>query len=85
MIGIGSMSRIIFTDKPIKSPGEGDKYKPDDTLQKLFYLYLCLEKGVHVSDNRINFLSTEHKTEHLDKIIQAIIESLEYFAEHLKP
>jgi glutamate-1-semialdehyde 2,1-aminomutase len=83
MIGIGSISRMIFTDKAIKSRRERDKYEADDTLQKLFYSYLRFEKGVHVSSNRILFLSTAHKKEHIEKIIHSIIATLEYFTKHL--
>ena len=83
MMGIGSMSRIIFTDKTVKSRRDRDKYEVDDTLQKLFYSYLRFEKGVHVSSNRIIFLSTVHKKEHIEKIVRSIIEALEYFGEHL--
>jgi glutamate-1-semialdehyde 2,1-aminomutase len=84
MMGIGSMSRMIFTEIPIKSRRDRDKYELDDNLQKLFYSYLRLKKGVHISDNRIIFLSTAHKKEHIEKIIRSIIESLEYFARHLE-
>jgi glutamate-1-semialdehyde 2,1-aminomutase len=83
MTGIGSMSRMIFTDKPIKSRRERDRYEIDDALQKLFYSYLRFEKGVHISGNRIIFLSTANKKEHIEKIMRSIIESLEYFSRHL--
>jgi len=83
MTGIGSISRMIFTDKAIKSRRERDSYEIDDTLQKLFYSYLRFEKGVHVSGNRILFLSTAHKKEHIEKIIRSIIETLEYFSKRL--
>ena len=83
MIGIGSISRMIFTDKAIKSRRQRDKYEVDDSLQKLFYLHLCLEKGVYISSNRILFLSTAHKKEHIEKIVCSIIESLEYFTNRL--
>ncbi len=82
MMGIGSMSRIIFTDKMIKSRRERDKYEVGDALQKLFYSYLRLEKGVHISGNRILFLSTAHKREHIEKIVCSIVETLEYFDKH---
>ncbi len=83
MVGIGSISRMIFTDKPIKSRRQRDKYEADGTLQKLFYSYLRFEKGVHVSSNRILFLSTSHKKEHIEKIIRSITEGLEYFTRNL--
>ena len=83
MMGIGSMSRIIFIERPIKSRRDRDKYELDDNLQELFYSYLRLKKGVHISDNRIIFLSTAHKKEHIEKIICSIKETLEYFSKHL--
>jgi len=81
--GIGSISRMIFTDKAIKSRRERDRYEIDDALQKLFYSYLRFEKGVHISGNRIIFLSTAHGKEHIEKIVRSIIEALEYFGGHL--
>lgn len=84
MTGIGSMSRLIFTDKAIRSRRERDRYEIDDTLQKLFYSYLRFEKGVHISSNRILFLSTAHKKEHIERIIESITGSLKYFAEDIK-
>lgn len=83
MTGIGSMFRLIFTDKTISSRRERDRYEIDDTLQELFCSYLRFEKGVHISSNRILFLSTAHKKEHIGKIICSIIETLEYFSKHL--
>ena len=83
MTGIGSMSRLIFTDKAIRSRRDRDEYELDNALQKQFYLYLLLEKGIYVSSNRILFLSTEHKKEHIEKIICSIIGALEYFSKHL--
>jgi len=83
MTGIGSISRIIFTDKPIRSRRERDRYEIDDALQKLFYSYLRFEKGVHISGNRIIFLSAAHKKEQVEKIVRSIIEALEYFGGQL--
>jgi glutamate-1-semialdehyde 2,1-aminomutase len=84
MMGIGSMSRMIFTDKTVKSRRDRDKYEVDDPLQKLFYSYLRVEKGVHISSNRVVFLSTAHKKEHIERIIESTTGSLKYFAEELK-
>jgi glutamate-1-semialdehyde 2,1-aminomutase len=83
IMGIGSMSRIIFTDKFVRSRRDRDKYEADDALQKLFYSYLRLEKGIHISDNRVLFLSIAHKKEHIERIIESITESLRYFAKEL--
>ncbi len=83
MLGIGSMSRLIFTDKTVSSRRDRDEYELDNALQKQFYLYLLLEKGIYVSSNRIVFLSTEHKKEHVEKIAQSIIQTIDYFAKNL--
>jgi glutamate-1-semialdehyde 2,1-aminomutase len=83
MIGIGSMSRMIFTGRPITSRRERDKYEIGDAIQKLFYLYLLLEKGVHISSNGVIFISTEHYEEHIEEIIQCLTHSLEYFSKEL--
>lgn len=83
MMGLGSMSRLMFTDKAVRSRRERDQYEIDNTLQDLFYLYLLLEKGIHVIGNRIIFLSTAHREEHVEKIGQAIVESVEFFATQL--
>ncbi len=83
-IGIGSMLRMIFTDKVVRSRRDRDKYEEDNALQKLFYSYLRFEKGVHISSNRVVFISTAHKKEHIEKIVESITASLKYFAEELK-
>lgn len=83
-IGIGSMSRILFTDKIVKSRRDRDAHEIDDVIQKVFYLYLLIEKGIHVNSNRIVYLSTEHKKEHVEKVAQSIIDSLQYFDETYK-
>lgn len=80
MSGIGSMSRLIFTDKPVRSRRDRDMYEVDNLLQNAFYLYLLLEKGICVNSNRIQFLSMMHKKTHVEKITQSIIESLRYFS-----
>ena len=84
MLGIGSMSRLIFTDKTVSSRRDRDEYELDNTFQKQFYLYLLLEKGIHVSSNRIMFLSTEHGKEHIEKITRSIIQTIDYFAKDLR-
>jgi glutamate-1-semialdehyde 2,1-aminomutase len=84
MMGIGSMSRLIFTEKLIESRRQRDKYEIEDEIQKLFYLYLLLKKGIHVSSNRVIFISTEHHKEHIEQITQSIIQSLKYFVNELE-
>ena len=79
MIGIASMSRLIFTDYPINSRRDRDQHEADYTFQEKFYTYLLLNGGVHVSGNRTLFLSTAHKESHVKKIIQAFQETLIHF------
>ena len=78
------MSRILFTDKTVKSRRDRDRHEIDDTIQKAFYLYLLIEKGIHVNSNRIIYLSTEHKKEYVAKIAESIIDGLQYFDETYK-
>lgn len=83
IIGIGSMLRIIFTNRFIRSRRERDRYEIGEGLQELFCRYLLIRKGIYVDSNRL-FLSMAHKKEQVDKIIQSIIESIEYFSNELK-
>lgn len=83
IIGVGSMMRMIFTDKYIRSRRERDKYEADYGFQDLFYRYLLFEKGVYMEKNRI-VLSMAHKKEHIEKVIQSFMESVEYFRARLK-
>ena len=83
MQGIGSMLRLIFTDYPIKSRRDRDEHECAREIQDLFYIEM-LSRGVHVASNRIVFLSTAHKREHIKKIAHSITETLEYFVKHLE-
>ena len=74
-MGIGSMSRLIFTDKPVSSRRDRDHLEAPQELQSRFYLHL-LKKGVHVSSNRILFISGAHGKADVARIIKAICESL---------
>ena len=84
MIGIGSMSRLIFTDKPVKSRRDRDRLEAGQGLQNRFYLHLLLKEGIHVSTNRIIFVSWAHRKKDIAKIIKSICNSLEYFSSDLK-
>lgn len=84
MMGIGSMSRLIFTDHAVRSRWQRDHFEISREIQDLFYLYLLLKKGIHVNHNRILYLSTAHHKEHVQKIIDAITETLQYFSKKLK-
>jgi glutamate-1-semialdehyde 2,1-aminomutase len=84
MMGIGSMSRLIFTAKPIESRRQRDRYESSQEIQSKVYLHLLLENSIHVSSNRIIFLSMAHQKKQVDQIIKAIQSSLKYFSTDLK-
>lgn len=71
-MGIASMSRLIFTDCPIKSRRDRDEFEIDDSIQQKFYLQLRVEKRIHINSNRLIFLCEAHKQEHIDRIVEAI-------------
>lgn len=82
-IGIGSMSRLVFTDKYISSRRDRDRFEAPQELQGRFYAHL-LKCGVYVSQNRLIFLSMAHKKKDIASVIGAIKKSLEYFSGELK-
>lgn len=75
MMGIGSMMRLVFTDYPIKSRRDRDKYEFDMAVQNHFYTAL-LNSGVHVGSNRINFLSVAHDRPDVDRVAGIYIDLL---------
>jgi glutamate-1-semialdehyde 2,1-aminomutase len=76
MIGIGSMFRFVFTDYPIKSRKDREKYEiKSNTIKDYFYKSLLL-KGVLVGSNRINFLSTKHYEEDINLIKSAYLKTI---------
>ena len=81
MTGIGSMSRLLFSDRPLASRRDRDKWELEVALQDRFYLHLLLRNGVHVSSNRIVFFSTAHKKHHVQNITEAMIKCIRHFSE----
>jgi glutamate-1-semialdehyde 2,1-aminomutase len=75
VIGIGSIFRIIFTDKAVRSRRERDLYEASYTNQREFYNKLLLA-GVHVGSNGINFISLAHTDENLDEICSSYQKAL---------
>ncbi len=78
VIGIGSMFRVIFTDKPVRSRRERDLMEIPYETQRDFYRRL-LSSGVHVGANGINFISLAHTADDLDKVCacyQEVLSSL---------
>jgi len=72
IMGIGSMMRLVFSDRPIKSRRDRDLSEVDASLQKRFYKKM-LSNGVFVNNNGILFLSTVHSSDDIEKIITSII------------
>ncbi len=79
VIGIGSLFRIIFTDKPVRSRRDRDLMEIPYPAQRDFYAQL-LSAGVHVGGNGINSLSLAHTDEDLDKICACYQEALSSLA-----
>jgi glutamate-1-semialdehyde 2,1-aminomutase len=79
MIGIGSMFRTIFTDKPIRSRRQRDLMEIPYQAQRDFYQRL-LSAGVHVGANGINFISLAHTDEDLDEVCACYRDALSSLA-----
>lgn len=75
IMGINSMLRFIFTDYPIRSRFERDKYEINIDKQTLFYLNM-LNNGIHIASNRLNFLSLKHTKDDIEKIIKVYKKSI---------
>ena len=75
VIGIGSIFRIIFTDKLVRSRRERDLNETSYANQREFYAKLLLA-GVHVGSNGINFISMAHTDENLDEICSSYHKAL---------
>ena len=82
-MGIGSISRIMFTLEKINSRRDRDAYDASMGVQELFYLHLLLEGGVFVGGNRILFLSTAHSSDDLLACLAAIKQSISYVSDYL--
>jgi len=79
MYGIESMMRIIFTDEFIKSRRQRDLAEVSEIVQRCFQQYLLIEKGVNVNSSGLIFISTAHKEQEINQIINAISTSLDVF------
>jgi len=72
IIGVGSISRIIFSKKIINSKRERDECESDTLhVQSKFYNFLY-EKGYYISSNRIIIFSYCHSKEDVLKFIDYI-------------
>ena len=79
MMGVESVSRIVFTRQKIKSRHQRNRYEWNYGAQGAFFDFVK-EQGVLVGGNRILFLSTAHTDAEVERIIEALTKALEYFA-----
>jgi glutamate-1-semialdehyde 2,1-aminomutase len=70
MMGVASLSRLVFCQQPIASRRERDIYEVPWHQQADFYLMLK-KQGVHIGGNRINFMSAMHTDAIVEKVIHA--------------
>lgn len=67
MCGVGSKSRVLFTDVPVKNRAERDLYE-DPKWRKVFYEE-TFKEGIYIGSNGIQFLSVKHTPEIVQRII----------------
>jgi len=79
MMGIGSINRILFTAKKVKSRRDRDNCESEKQVQNAFFKYLLLEHGIFVNKNRVLFLSTLHDDEVIRTLAQSLNFSLDFF------
>jgi glutamate-1-semialdehyde 2,1-aminomutase len=72
MIGINAMLRLVYTDYPIKSRQERDKYEIPYLQQIKFAKILLEEKKIFINTNGIIFLSIAHTSEDIEYLIESI-------------
>lgn len=70
VIGAGSIFRVIFSNKQIKSRHDRDKVEVSIEKQNLLYSTL-LDEGIHVGKNRVNFLSLGYDDDSINRLIEA--------------
>ena len=76
MIGLNSMLRLVFTDYPIKSRQDRDKYEISYEQQNNFYKYLLEEKNIFVNGNRIIFLSIKYSKQDIEYLVESLIDAI---------
>ena len=75
MAGCTSVSRLIFTDKPVKNKRARDRHELPESTQSIFRKLMILH-GVFYPSNGIIFLSFAHKEDHVTDIVSAIIDTV---------
>ena len=80
MIGVESISRIIFSDKAVNSRHQRSRLEWSYGEQSAFFDYVK-ERGVLVGSNRILFLALAHTDDQVNTIIKVLSDALETFQE----
>ena len=80
MIGVESISRIIFSDKAVNSRHQRSRLEWSYGEQSAFFDYVK-GRGVLVGSNRILFLALEHTDDQVNTIIKVLSDALETFQE----
>ena len=75
MYGIGSICRLIFSDKPITSARDRDRLEAPKSVQIRFYKSI-LEKKIYVAGNRLIFVSASHSHSEISLLINEINNTL---------
>jgi len=70
MMGVSSLSRLVFCKPLISSRRERDELEVAWVKQADFY-QLLKDHGVYIGGNRINFLSSKHTPEVMNRVIEA--------------
>ena len=71
VIGIGPLSRIVFTNHFIRNRKDRDRLESSQKKQTIFY-NLLLENGVFVNGNRLFHFSMCHNEEVVQELIDKI-------------
>ena len=82
MYGVGSISRLLMTDRPVRSARHRDELEPGNDVQAAFYKDV-LELGIHVGNNRLMFISTEHERQDITNIVSVFTTVLSKFSSEL--
>ena len=83
MIGVGSFLRLLFTDAPVSSRRDRDRLELPARLQKLFFNYLLLHKGININSSGVIFLSTQHDDQITGELIAGFLAAGSFFKDAL--
>ncbi|MEE2698931.1 MAG: aminotransferase class III-fold pyridoxal phosphate-dependent enzyme [Pseudomonadota bacterium] len=83
MIGLESMSRIVFSDKEVRCRRDRDEAESWFEDQEKFQRY-CRFRGLHLPTNGVLFLSTAHSEEDVNEAACILCEGIEYVLANTK-